>query len=367
MASVATAIAACAALVLGATGWSVARPIGDTAELARATGTTGPTARDGMDERFDALVRDAQLPFAGMLVFDGPLQVYERTTPGFDAATAIPIASASKWVAAALILTGVDRGELSLDDPVARFIPEATGTLRVATVRQLLSHSSGMQGRTLDTLGPVASLEESVLKLIAEPMAARPGARFAYGGVSMQVAGLILERAAKRPFATLFAERIAVPLGMKTAKFGSPRTWGTGEVPWVAGGMAMSLDDYRRFLAMMLAKGQAGSTRILSEASVAAIETDAVADIPIGFRPGSVPDGASYGLGVWCEAIDAGRRCTRVSSAGAFGAYPWLDRKAGRAGVFLTRSTLPRIRDRVYALREAASALPTGSRPSKTP
>jgi CubicO group peptidase (beta-lactamase class C family) len=199
------------------------------AALALASGGAGtsPVQRtaavattEAIDAQFDALVAEAELPLAGVLVFDAQGPIYQRLTPTLTRTQPVPIASASKWVAAALIMTAVDRGELTLDDPVGKWIPEAPPTLRSATLRQLLSHTSGMAAGDLSAMGPVSSLEESVLKLIARPMARSPGAGFAYGGASMQVAGLMLERAAKRPYATLFAERIAGPLGMLTAAVG---------------------------------------------------------------------------------------------------------------------------------------------------
>ena len=338
---------ALAALVLASGGASVSR-----AQEAAAVATT-----EAIDAQFDALVAEAALPLAGVLVFDAQGQIYQRLTPTLTRTQAVPIASASKWVAAALIMTAVDRGELTLADPVGKWIPEAPPSLHPATLRQLLSHTSGMAAGDLSSMGPVNSLEDSVLKLVARPMARAPGAGFAYGGASMQVAGLMLERAAKRSYATLFAERLARPLGMRTAAVGSPPSWGTAKVPWVAGGMAMSLDDYQRFLQMMLRNGEFGGKRILSAASIAAIETDMVRPIPVASRTGVILD-ASYGLGVWCGRISPEGRCGLVSSAGAFGTYPWIDRQSGRAGIFLTRAQLRRVTRGAYALRDATNALP---------
>lgn len=322
--------------------------------IAPATANT-PAVVEETDRTFDALVTDAQLPLAGIVVIDEGGRIYERVSPGFGTDRPIPVASGSKWIAAALIMTAVDRGELSLDTQVGEWIAEAPPGLRGATLRQLLSHTSGMSGKGMGTMPPVDSLEASVLHLFKNTDIAAPGSGFSYGGASMQVAGLMLERAAGKPFAALFAERIAGPLGMSTAKFGSPRTWGTGEVPWVAGGMAASLDDYRRFLAMILAKGLSGEQRILSAESIAAMETDMVGPIPILARHRALGS-AKYGLGVWCDDISADGRCGLVSSAGAFGAYPWIDRRTGRAGVFLTRATM-QVLPGAHKLRDKTAAI----------
>ncbi len=306
-----------------------------------------------LDGLFDKLVTDTRLPFAGLVVFDRTGILYSRATPGFRPDEPVAVASASKWIFAALVMTAVERGELALADPVEKFIPEAPPALKRATLSQLLGHRSGMAGRYTADMGPMQSLEQAALELASQPMAAAPGSRFAYGGASMQVAALMLERAAKQSFATLFNARIARPLGFTDSRFGSPRTWGSGDVPMVGGGLSISFVDYRRFLEAMLADG----APILRPESVAAIETDGVAGLSMAAGGQAVPDARGYGLGVWCAHIAPDGRCGHVSSAGAFGAYPWIDRRTGRAGLFLTRSRLADVRTGIFAIRDASAAI----------
>lgn len=337
------------ALAMGAPTGCVAQT--NSLPIARSTATSAA------DRAFDQVVSDASLQQAGVLVFDGRGVFYERLTPGFTTSTPLPIASASKWIAAALIMTGVDRGELSLDDTVGKFIPEAPAAVKGATLRQLLSHTSGISGQAIQTVRNVSSLEESVMRIFAAPLARPPGTAFAYGGSSIQVAALMLERATRQPFAKLMRDRLTTPLGMRTARVGSPPSWGTGEVPWVAGGMAVSLDDYRRFLTMILDRGTFEKRRVLSERSVDLIETNMILGVPIAYAPRAAGADAGYGLGVWCENMTSAGRCGRISSAGAFGTYPWLDREHGRAGVFLTRSSLAKVFSGVTRLRDMTSGL----------
>lgn len=315
-----------------------------------------PASRHLVDQRFDALVDAARLPFAGMIVLDTAGPFYARTTPGFDSATPVPVASASKWIAAALIMTAVDRGELRLDTTVGSRIPEAPAGLQAATLQQLLSHTSGMDGAAMFAMPPVQTLEASVMQLFATPVARPPGTAFAYGGASMQIAGLMLERATRQPFQQLFADRIAIPLGMTGARFGSPPSWGRNGLPWVGGGMTISLRDYGHFLRMLLNDGISDGQRILSADSIARMERDLLIGMPIVSRPAAVGE-AGYGLGLWCERSTVDGSCSRISSAGAFGTYPWLDRQAGRAGIFMTRATLSTVVPAVHGLRDAAVAL----------
>lgn len=341
-------------ILLGFTGSSCAYA---DAGIDRAVHTP-PRKSAEVDAVFDNLVRQAQLKQAGLVVIDDRGVIYHRLTQGFSTTAPLPIASSSKWIAAATIMTGVDRGELTLDDPVERWIPEAPPELRQVKLRQLLSHTSGMAPQNMTLLSNVNSLGGSAMALMAKPLAYPPGTHFAYGGASFQVAGLMLERAARKPFETIFEERIARPLGMKTARFGSPRTWGSTDIPFLAGGMAASLDDYARFLRMMLGKGAVDGAQILSSDSVAAIETDQLDGIPMAARSMRLFDSRGYGLGVWCEEPSGGRQCSRVSSAGAFGAYPWLDRQTGRAGIFLTRASLAKVREGVATLRDETNGIP---------
>ena len=323
-----------------------------------ATAPTGLESTSApVDTSFDSLVKQAKLKEAGLIVIDRHGVVYHRLTNGFTTTRPLPIASASKWIAAATIMTGVDRGELSLDDTVGRWIPEAPATMQDVKLRQLLSHTSGVANQNMVQLGKVDSLAQSALRLMEKPAAFEPGSRFTYGGAGFQIAGLMLERAAKKPFADIFAERIAGPLGMKTARFGSPQTWGRTDIPFLGGGMSASLDDYARFLRMMLAKGTIDGKTVLSPGSVSAIETNQITQVPVAARNMRLFNSGGYGLGVWCETLAEGDQCSRVSSAGAFGAYPWLDRASGRAGIFLTRASLAKVRQGVVALREATDAV----------
>jgi CubicO group peptidase (beta-lactamase class C family) len=101
------------------------------------------------------------------------------------------IASAGKWLAAATIAAVVDEGKLSWDDPVAKWIPEMNGVKGQATLRQLLSHTSGFPAYQPPWRHPdnYQTLRESVEQIIPLPAVARPGTRFQYGGLAMQVAG----------------------------------------------------------------------------------------------------------------------------------------------------------------------------------
>jgi hypothetical protein len=77
---------------------------------------------------------------------DGKI-VYNRSFGDFNPNTQVPIASCSKWLTAALVMTFVDEGKLSLDDYVSKYLPIFNDYGKgYITIRQCLSHLTGIQG-----------------------------------------------------------------------------------------------------------------------------------------------------------------------------------------------------------------------------
>src|SRR5688572_25130883 len=61
--------------------------------------------------------------FAVLIYKDGKV-VYQKAIGEFNAKTQVPIGAAGNWLTAALVMTFVDQGKLSLDDPVSQYLPE---------------------------------------------------------------------------------------------------------------------------------------------------------------------------------------------------------------------------------------------------
>src|SRR5919198_4343998 len=87
-------------------------------------------ARSGCSYDFSAVTALAQnlvdtVPLDGaslILIKDGQV-IYEHYFGSYDASTAVAIASASKWLSGATLMTLVDEGKLSFDDPVSKYLP----------------------------------------------------------------------------------------------------------------------------------------------------------------------------------------------------------------------------------------------------
>jgi CubicO group peptidase (beta-lactamase class C family) len=265
-----------------------------------------------------------------------------------DADTQYPIASASKWVTAAVVMTLVDEGKLSLDKPVSTWLRDVRGEAGTATLRQLLAQTSGVAG-TLPDLYDLKqdhrlTLAQSADEILGRPMAHRPGSEFHYGGPGFQVVGAVVEATTGQRWEEVFQDRIARPLGMKNSfwmhlKLGeiTPPVAETRN-PILQGGMVSTADDYVRFLKMLNQKGRYAGRRILSANAVAEMMTDQTRDAKMNQTGAVVLRDAHYSLGNWCEIWDRKGRCTRSSSLGAFATYPWLDLPSGQYGlIFMNR------------------------------
>jgi len=291
----------------------------------------------------EVVVHDHAPGVTAMVLRDGQL-LYRVDIGDIDPGAQFPIASASKWVAAALVLSVVDEGKLALDEPVGQRLPEFTGEAGKITLRQLLSFTSG-QGSIRDLFDirqdPHITLAEAVVQIAARPLEDQPGAVFKYGSPALQVAGRLAEQATGKPWAALFDERIGKPLGLK-------RTYWSGALrpdldpatvrnPNLQGGLVTTADDYARFLTMLAAGGIYEGRQILSPAAVEALETAQTLNKPKVYLPPGAARLGEYALGNWCEAVTSRGSCTVVSSAGALGTFPWIDRGSGVYGIFFMR------------------------------
>ena len=99
-------------------------------------------------------------------------------------------------------------------------------------------------------------------------------------------------------------------------------------------GVRITVDDYGKFLAMLLHRGQRGTTKILSEAAVETIVSNQVADYDTtkDFSVGitKIP---RYGLGCWPDVVNEFGATVVVSGNGGMGFYPWVDYATNTWGI----------------------------------
>lgn len=293
---------------------------------------------------------------AAIIIFepDGSI-MYQATTGNLTIDEPIFVASASKWVAAALLMILVNKGLLELDAPASRYAPYLTGDKAGITLRQMFSHTSGMNSGHAVEAVPTGSLQAFARELAALTLESDPGTTLSYGGVSMQIAGAIMEDAAGQSFQKLFLERLAAPLGMKHTYFCHPLNCTVGAPedvtnPLIGGGLKISASDYGKFLGMIAGRGTHNRRHILSEEALAELSKVVTVGLNRGAMPGVSRPDWEYALGQWCHEGEGGK-CSVMHSVGAFGAYPWIDKKRGLFGIVMTESLLPLVFEDIVAIR----------------
>ena len=111
--------------------------------------------------------------------------------------------------------------------------------------------------------------------------------------------------------------------------------WPSASNPQVGGGAFSTLHDYNNFLQMIDDNGMFSGEEVLSAAAVATMQADNVFGVPIAASP---TGHNRYGLGEWRDLVDAGGGAIQVSSAGAFGALPWVDNQRDYHAFFMVQS-----------------------------
>lgn len=142
------------------------------------------------------------------------------------------IASVAKTFIVAAILDLDRRGLLSLDDPLSRFFPDAPADKRFITVRQLLSHTSGI-GQSYVSEGK-ASRAEAVAAMLAEPLAGLPGGAFLYSNSNSALAAAVVEIASGEPY-DVYVARLWDRIGLSDTGFAGRET--TPTVAPIAGAL----------------------------------------------------------------------------------------------------------------------------------
>jgi CubicO group peptidase (beta-lactamase class C family) len=134
------------------------------------------------------------------------------------------LASISKPMTAAAVMTLVDAGELSLDDTVTKFFPAFSGDGREAiTVRNLLTHTGGLP----DMLPNDEMLREHQASLndfrdgaLNVPLKFKPGTSYSYASMGIHLSAAIAEKITGKPFPDVVEERVFKPLRMTRTSFG---------------------------------------------------------------------------------------------------------------------------------------------------
>lgn len=303
-----------------------------TTTLAPTTATTlkvyGPNAFDTTDALLTDRVRSAGLR-GGMVRLgrsDGSI-IHESVVGSVSGETLLSVASSTKWLTAATFMTFVDQGIIGLDDDISQWLPDFTSNVPAITARQLLAHTSGVRDHPCQSGG--SSLSGCVKSIASSPRQFPAGSRFSYGNSDYLVIGRLVEVLGGADFAAVVNQRLTGPLQM------SATTWpGSPAMANSAFGVRITVDDYSKFLVMLLQRGMVNGVQVLSGAAVATLVSNQVADYDISgdFSVGitKIP---RYALGGWPDVVDDFGGTVVVSGNGGMGFYPWVDYATNTWGI----------------------------------
>jgi len=197
------------------------RIAGVLAALLVASGTFAALASDAdPGERMRAAIDDAVAQgFSGsVIVAVGDRMLVAGTFGSMHGKALAPdgrflIASAAKQFTSAALLRLQERGLLRIDDPVSRHLPGVPPDKATITIRQLLSHTSGLaQGYVSEA---ATSGREAAAKILAEPLAAQPGERFIYSNDNYALGIALVEAKAERRYADFVREELLEPQSLR--------------------------------------------------------------------------------------------------------------------------------------------------------
>jgi uncharacterized protein YbbC (DUF1343 family)/CubicO group peptidase (beta-lactamase class C family) len=318
--------------------------------------------------------------------------------------TIFDAASLTKIVATATsIMILVERGQVRLNDPVSRYLPELKdGGRERITIEQLLTHRAGY-APDFDLGEQWTGYDEALKRLASERLQSPAGTRFVYSDIGFIALGEVVKRVSGETLDAFARKNIYEPLGMRDTGFNPPAAlrariapterrraqaaylggkpeavgaegerWLRGEVhdptafrmAGVAGhaGLFSTADDLAIYCQMILNGGTYGGVRILSPLGVAAMT-----------RPRAVTDeGGARGLG-WDIASSFSANRGDLFPPGSFGhtgftgTSLWLDPSSETFLVFLSNRVHPDGKGDVTPLRGRVATIVASSLMDTTP
>jgi len=328
-----------------------------------------------LSDHFQKRVVAEEIVGASLAFVDGGRLLALETVGSADLASGRPVdretiyhwASITKTFTAIALMQLRDRGLVSLDDPVVRYLPELRrvhnpyGPMDAVTLRQLLSHSAGFRGATWPWGGDrdwhphePTTWEQLVAMMPYTEIVFEPGSRYSYSNPGIVFIGRVIEEVTGEPFETYVEKNILRPLGMATAYFdrtpwhllphrsnsyyrdadglrANGLDFDTG-ITVSNGGLNASVPDMARYAAFLA--GAPGSPEgILSRESLAEMWTP---QIPVGEEDGLQ---TAMGLAFFLEDRDGHRFVGHTGGQMGFVSFLYVDPASG-AGAIAAFNTL---------------------------
>ncbi len=335
-----------------------------------------------LDQFFEAYISEGKLAGISSRIWHKNQLIYQTDVGYQNLAEQTPItdqtifrlASLTKPIVSVAAMILVDRGQLSLDDPVTNYLPlfkkvrlypNNKKPKTVMTVRHLLSHSSGLFGAMGDDPEIAKIFQENDFSGINDlagfvdvvatmPLSTHPGTKFTYS-FNTDVLARIIEIVSGQSIDVFLQQEIFDPLGMAHTGFrvtpemsphfasiykynsqkelqlvrpNSKSPYLKGMMPRGNFGLVSTIDDYSRFALMLLHNGKYNDVQILKPETVALISINQIPteNLPIS-AAGMTFKGLGFGLGVAVsyEPNPIGQVVGSYGWIGASHTYFWID------------------------------------------
>ena len=198
------------------------------ASYGLAQSSAGFTRSAALDAAAEQAIRDGLIPGAVIVVgHDGKI-VHRKAygaralVPAREAATVdtiYDVASLTKVVATTpAIMKLYEQGKIKIDEPVTTYLPEFQGGKSNITIRNLMTHFSGLPP-DLDIDPPWSGYDLGIRKALTDKPAGPPGERFVYSDINFELLGEVVRRVSGKPLDEFAREQIFEPLGMRETAF----------------------------------------------------------------------------------------------------------------------------------------------------
>lgn len=265
----------------------------------------------------DSVAAAQHLPGFAATVMRGRTVIWRHGYGFADAEAKIPattttrfrIGSVSKLLTATLLVRLAQERQLSLDEPVGRYVTVPT-QLSTVSFRQLAGHLGGVRhyrGNEFLTNEHFATLADALGVFVNDSLVAQPGTRYSYSSYGYNLIGAALERARSTPFPVLMRRYVTEPLALDATV---PDAKGVaipdravlydvagGKVSrapdddlsgrWPSGGYLSTTDDLARFAQTTLAPGLLDAASLALMLSPQHVASGAATNVGIGWRIGT--------------------------------------------------------------------------------
>jgi methyl acetate hydrolase len=366
-------------------------------DIASAQNSPASTA---LDTSLRSAIERKDVPGVVALITDRKGVIYQGAFGVADVATGRPltsdalfrIASMTKPVTSLALMQLVEQGKIGLDDPAEKYLPElanpqviesfdaATGAYqlrpasKVPTVRQFLTHTSGMGYPFTSAILRDFKPRAGETYPLGGPLLFDPGTRWHYG-TSLDVVGRLVEVVSGQKLEDYFREHIFIPLKMNDTSYNVPEAKGPRLVaqqqrdgakmdgpvvlqipplvgltiaePIGGGGLASTADDYGRFMRMFLNGGELDGVRVIKAETVELMSQNQIGVVSVPALKTALPrsvdftfiadgrDKWGFGFLITADQVPGKRSPGSLSWGGINNTYFWIDPARGIAGTIM--------------------------------